>query len=66
MTIRVSLAANESGAATAQVVKLLTPEQVDASFKVNVRYQPPRSNRLPAPPRLDRTYLGFDEGNGPA
>ena len=37
----VSLAANESGAATAQVVKLLTPEQVDASFKVNVRYRPP-------------------------
>ena len=37
----VSLAANESGVATAQVVKLLTPEQVDASFKVNVRYRPP-------------------------
>ena len=37
----ISLAANESGAASAQIVKLLTPEQVDEAHKVNVGYRPP-------------------------
>jgi uncharacterized protein with GYD domain len=37
----ISLAAGESGVAAATVVKLLTPEQVDAAYQVNVGYRPP-------------------------
>lgn len=37
----VSLAANEAGAVSGQIVKLLTPEQVDEAYKINVGYRPP-------------------------
>ena len=36
-----SLAVNEAGAATATIVKLLTPEQVDVAFTRNASYRRP-------------------------
>jgi uncharacterized protein with GYD domain len=36
-----SLTASETGVVSTQVVKLLTPEQVDEAYKVNVGYRPP-------------------------
>ena len=36
-----SLAVNSSGAVQTEVVKLLTPEQVDAAFQRNPDYRPP-------------------------
>jgi uncharacterized protein with GYD domain len=36
-----SLAAGESGMVAGQIVKLLTPEQVDEAYKINVGYRPP-------------------------
>jgi uncharacterized protein with GYD domain len=37
----ISVAIGEAGAATAEITKLLTPDQVDAAFAVNVGYRPP-------------------------
>jgi uncharacterized protein with GYD domain len=36
-----SIAVNASGGATAEVVVLLTPEDIDAAAKLSVDYQPP-------------------------
>jgi uncharacterized protein with GYD domain len=36
-----STAANQAGLAQIEIVKLLTPEQLDEAFKVDVGYRPP-------------------------
>jgi uncharacterized protein with GYD domain len=36
-----SLAVNGSGVATGEIVKLLTPQQIDAAFAIEVGYRPP-------------------------
>jgi uncharacterized protein with GYD domain len=36
-----SIAVNASGAATSEVVVLLTPEEIDAAAKLSVEYRPP-------------------------
>ena len=38
-----SIAVNAAGAATTEVVVLLTPEEIDAAAKLSVDYQPPGS-----------------------
>ena len=39
----VSIAVNSSGAATTEVVVLLTPEEIDSAAKLSVDYRPPGS-----------------------
>ncbi|MGO9741054.1 MAG: GYD domain-containing protein [Roseiarcus sp.] len=39
--LAISLAVNASGAAETRLVKLITPEQMDAAAKVAVNYRPP-------------------------
>jgi uncharacterized protein with GYD domain len=38
-----SIAVNAAGAATSEVVVLLTPEEIDAAAKLSVDYRPPGS-----------------------
>jgi hypothetical protein len=38
-----SIAVNASGAATSEVIVLLTPEEIDEAAKISVDYRPPGS-----------------------